>query len=140
GIYLGAIAARTRSKIKDSSITIGSVVGFSVPNLWLGLLLILLFSVHLGWLPSQGMNSFGESGLSLVHLVLPLATLTIGELAFKTRIMRSSMIEVLGEDYIETARSKGLTSTQILRDHGLRNAMLPMISIIGYSLGYAIGG
>lgn len=140
GIFLGAIAARTRSKLKDSTISIGAVIGFSIPTFWMGLLMILLFSVSLGWLPAQGMNSFANPGFSWRHLILPLATMTLTELAFKTRIMRSSMIEVLGQDYIDTARSKGLTNREILRRHGILNSMLPMVSVIGYSLGYTIAG
>lgn len=140
GIVLGAIAARTRSRLLDGFISSVAVAGFSIPSFWLALLLIMLFSVTLGWLPSQGMNSFTKTGVSLQYLILPVLSLTMGELAFKTRIMRSSMIEVLGQDYIDTARSKGLSSFQILRKHGLLNSMLPMVSVIGYSLGFMLAG
>ncbi|MGB3413184.1 MAG: ABC transporter permease [Microbacteriaceae bacterium] len=139
-IALGSFAARTRSKAKDAGVTFTAVVGFSIPSFWLSLLLILLFSVMLGWLPAQGMSSFSSSGFSLPHLILPLAAMTIGELAFKTRIMRSSMIESLGQDYIDTARSKGLSGGVIVRRHALLNSMLPMVSVIGLSLCYAIAG
>ncbi|GAB3186524.1 ABC transporter permease [Nesterenkonia suensis] len=140
GIVLGAYAARTRSRMKDGTISFLSVAGFSIPNFWLGLLLILLFSVHLGWLPAQGTGPFGTSGISWNHLILPLAALTVAELAYTTRIMRSSMIEVLGQDYIDAARAKGLSTFEILRRHGLRNAMIPMIAVIGYSLGFTLAG
>jgi peptide/nickel transport system permease protein len=140
GILLGALAARTRSRVKDGTISFLAVAGFSIPSFWLALLLIMLFSVQLGWLPSQGMNSFTSNGISIPHLILPVVSLALAELAFKARIMRSSMIEVLGQDYIDTARSKGLGSMEILRRHGLLNAMLPMVSVIGYSLGYTLAG
>jgi len=140
GILLGTAAARTRSKFKDGAISFGAVAGFSVPSFWLALLMIMLFAVNLGWLPAQGMASYGSSGFSLQHFILPVIALAIPELAFKARVMRSTMIGVLGEDYIDTARSKGLTPVQILRHHGLLNSMLPMVSIIGYSLGFTIAG
>lgn len=140
GIYLGAVAARTRSKFKDSTISTLAVAGFSIPSFWLALLLVLLFSVTLGWLPSQGMGSFTGGGVQFRNLILPVLAFTVGELAFNTLIMRSSMIEVLGQDYIDTARSKGLSSMQLLRKHGLLNSMLPMVSVIGYSFGLTLAG
>ncbi|PPF79323.1 ABC transporter permease [Subtercola sp. Z020] len=140
GILLGTAAARTRSKVKDGAISFAAVAGFSIPSFWLALLLIMLFAVSLGWLPAQGMASYGSKGLSVPHLILPLIALAIPELAFKARIMRSTMIGVLGEDYIDTARSKGLSSFEILRRHGLLNSMLPMVSVIGYSLGFTLAG
>ncbi len=140
GILLGAIAARTRSKALDGTISSLSIATFSVPNFWLALLLIILFAVMLGWLPAQGMNSFTSSGISVRHMILPVVSMAVAELAFKMRVMRSSMIEVLGQDYIDTARSKGLSNTQILWRHGMLNSMLPMVSVIGYSAGFTIAG
>jgi peptide/nickel transport system permease protein len=141
GILLGTAAARTRSRLKDGAISFIAVAGFSIPSFWLALLLIILFAVTLHWLPAQGMSSFSSVGvLSIPHMILPLIALATGELAFKARIMRSTMIEVLGQDYIDTARSKGLSSFQILRHHGLLNSMLPMVSVIGYSLGFTLAG
>ncbi|WP_378144433.1 ABC transporter permease [Cnuibacter sp. UC19_7] len=140
GILLGAAAARTRSKVKDGAISFAAVAGFSIPSFWLALLLIMLFAVTLGWLPAQGMSSYGSPGFSPQYFVLPLIALAVPELAFKARVMRSTMIGVLGEDYIDTARSKGLSPFGVLRSHGLLNSMLPMVSIIGYSLGFTIAG
>ncbi|MDR5699466.1 ABC transporter permease [Agromyces aerolatus] len=140
GILLGAVAARTRSKALDGAISYAAIAGFSLPAFWVALLLILLFSVNLGWLPSQGMTSYTSSGLSIPHLILPVASLALAETAFKVRIMRASMIEVLGQDYIDTARSKGLSAHEVLRKHGILNSMLPMVSVIGYSLGFTIAG
>jgi peptide/nickel transport system permease protein len=140
GVILGAAAARTRSRVKDGTISFLAVAGFSIPGFWLALILVMLFSVSLGWLPAQGMADASSSGVSIRHLVLPVASLALAELAFKARIMRSTMIEVLGQDYIDTARSKGLSRFEILRSHGLLNSMVPMVSVIGYSLGYTIAG
>lgn len=139
-IVLGSIAARTRSRALDGTVSFLAVAGFSMPGFWLALLLILVFSVQLGWLPAQGMAPYGGAGVSLPYLVLPVLALSASDLAFKTRIMRSTMIEVLGQDYIDTARSKGLGSLQILRRHALLNSMLPMVSVIGYSLGITLAG
>lgn len=140
GIVLGSIAARTRKRWLDGGIS-GFAVGlFSVPNFWLGMLLILLFSITLGWLPTQGKAPYGESGIQLQYMVLPIITMASTELAYKTRIMRASMIESLGQDFIDTARSKGLTSSQVLWHHALPNALLPMVTISGYSLGFVLAG
>ncbi|UKA60468.1 ABC transporter permease [Arthrobacter sp. FW306-2-2C-D06B] len=140
GIVLGALAARTRSRRLDAALSYSAIALFSLPVFWLALMLVLLFSVQLGWLPAQGMSDFGSDGVSLSHMVLPVLTLAFGELAFFLRIMRSSMIDVLGQEYIDTARSKGLTPNQVLRRHGLLNSMLPMVSVIGYNLGHALAG
>lgn len=140
GILLGAIAARTRSRALDGTISSISIASFSLPNFWLALMLILLFAVTLGWLPAQGMSSFTSTGVDPRYMILPVISLAVAELAFKMRIMRSSMIEVLGQDYIDTARSKGLNRNQILWRHGMLNSMLPMVSVIGYSLGFILAG
>lgn len=140
GIILGVIAARTRNPYLDNTISIGALAGFSIPNFWFALVLILTFSIWLGWLPAQGMAPIGQVGIRWQHLILPIISLTAMEMGFKTRIMRSSMIEVLGQDYIDTARSKGLSSVEILRRHGVLNSLLPMVSVIGYSMAFVIAG
>ncbi len=140
GIVLGSIAARTRKRWLDGGIS-GTAVGlFSVPNFWLGMLLILVFSIWLGWLPTGGMAPYGQTGIRLSYLVLPVITMATTELAYKTRIMRSSMIESLGQDFIDAARSKGLSSRRVLWRHAAPNALLPMISVAGYSLGTILAG
>lgn len=140
GILLGSIAARTRKKWLDGGIS-GFAVGlFSVPNFWFGMLLILVFSIWLGWFPTQGKSPYGESGISLEYLVLPVITMATSELAYKTRIMRSSMIEALGQDFVDTARSKGLSHRRVLWQHALPNALLPMVTVSGYSLGFVLAG
>ena len=140
GVLLGAIAAATRSKKLDSLLSTTAVAGFSLPSFWLGLVLIIIFSVQLKWLPAQGMRSYTSKGLSIPHMILPVITLTVTEMAFKLRLMRATMIEVLGQDYIDTARSKGLSRAAILWRHAIPNSMLPMITVIGYSIGYTVAG
>jgi len=140
GVAIGTWAARTRSRLLDGLLSGGSVALFSIPNFWFGMMLITLFSLTLGWLPSQGMAPYGANSLSLKYMILPVLTMASSELAYKARIMRSSMIESLGQDYIDTARSKGLTSTQVVWQHALPNALLPMVTVAGYSLGFILSG
>lgn len=140
GIILGSIAARTRSRMLDGALSSGSVALFSIPNFWFGLLLIMFFSISLGWLPAQGMSPYGSQGISWQYLVLPVITMATSELAYNVRIMRSSMIESLGQDYIDTARSKGLSIRRVTWRHGMPNALLPMITVTGVSLGYMLAG
>lgn len=117
GIVLGAIAARTRRKWLDAGIS-GTTVGlFSVPNFWFGMLLIIVFAIWLDWLPTGGMAPYGQAGIQPQYLILPVLTMATTELAYKARIMRSSMIESLGQDFIDTARSKGLSSQTVLWRH-----------------------
>ena len=140
GIVLGSIAARTRRKWLDGGISGTAVAFFSVPNFWLGMLLIMVFSLWLGWFPTQGKSPYGESGIAWQYAVLPIITMATTEIAYKARIMRSSMIESLGQDFIDTARSKGLSSNYVLWRHALPNALLPMVTVAGYSLGFLFAG
>ncbi|WP_460773082.1 ABC transporter permease [Microbacterium sp. GXF7504] len=140
GIVLGTIAARTRSKVLDGTISGFALALFSIPNFWLGLLLIMVFSMWLGWLPTQGKSPYGQEGIAIQYLVLPVITMATTELAYKTRIMRSSVIEALGQDYIDTARSKGIAGQAVLWRHALPNALLPLVTISGYSLGITFAG
>lgn len=140
GIIIGSLAARTRSRFLDGTLSAGSVALFSVPNFWLGMMLITVFSVTLGWLPSQGMGPRGSEEIAIQYLILPVFTMATSELAYKARIMRSSMIESLGQDFVDTARSKGFSSQRVLWRHALPNALLPMVTVCGYSLGFAFAG
>ncbi|MFC7404710.1 ABC transporter permease [Georgenia alba] len=137
---LGAVAARTRRRWLDGLISGGSVALFSIPNFWLGLMLITVFSVMLGWLPATGSNAYGEPGIAWQYLILPVVCMAANDFAFRTRVMRSSTIEALSQDYIDTARSKGLSSDQVLWRHALPNAMLPMVTIIGLGVGSLLAG
>ncbi len=130
---LGIIAAVRRDTVWDSGAMTFSMLGVSIPNFWLGPILILVFSLWLGWFPVSGRNGFGS-------VVLPALTLSTGLIAVLSRMVRSSMLEVLGEDYIRTARAKGLPSQRVILHHGLRNALLPVITLLGLQLGALLAG
>ncbi len=127
-------ALKPHSKL-DITATLLSQIGVSVPDFWLGILLILLFSLTLGWLPSQGHTPFSEDPLDwLAHLILPALTVGIISGSIQTRFIRSAMLEVLHEDYIRTARAKGLTERSVIGGHALRNAAITIVTIIGLQL------
>ena len=148
GIVLGVVSARRHGSWLDETIAALSTVGFATPVFWIGLMLIVVFSVHLRWLPASGMATVdGPSPASwaglpdlLRHLALPAATLSIFYVAVYTRITRAAMLEVYGQDYIRTARSKGLPEWRVSLVHGLRNALLPVVTITGLQLGSLLGG
>jgi peptide/nickel transport system permease protein len=127
-------AIRPHSSL-DISASLLSQIGVSIPDFWLGILLILLFSLTLGWLPSQGHTPFTEDPLDwLAHLILPALTVGIISGAIQTRFFRSAMLEVLHEDYVRTARAKGLTERTVIGYHALRNALITIVTIIGLQL------
>jgi len=130
---LGIMAAVRRNTAWDSGAMAFSMLGVSIPNFWLGPLLILVFSLWLGWFPVSGQSGFGS-------VVLPALTLGTGLTAVLSRMVRSSMLEVLGEDYIRTARAKGLPPHRVILQHGLRNALLPVITLLGLQLGALLAG
>jgi peptide/nickel transport system permease protein len=130
---LGVIAAIRRNTVWDSAAMGFSMLGVSIPNFWLGPLLILVFSLWLGWFPVSGRDGF-------VSVVLPAVTLGTGLAAVLSRMVRSSMLEVLGEDYMRTARAKGLAPHRVVLRHGLRNALLPVITLLGLQLGALLAG
>ena len=133
GIPLGIISATKQYSIFDNVATSIGLLGVSIPNFWLGLMLILLFSVNLGWLPVSGIDT--PSGW-----VLPIITIGTGSAAMVMRITRSSMLEVVRQDYIRTARAKGQTETVIIRRHALRNALIPVVTAVGLDFGFLLGG
>jgi len=129
----GVIAAARRGSAWDFSAMSFSLLGVSIPNFWLGPMLVLVFSLGLGWFPVSG-----RSGP--LSLVLPAVTLGTALAAVLSRMIRSSLLEVMGEDFIRTARAKGLTSWQVWVRHGLRNAWLPVLTVLGIQLGALLGG
>jgi peptide/nickel transport system permease protein len=133
GIPLGVAAALRRGLGLDRFAVAVALVGQAIPSFLMGLLLILVFSVHLGWLPSSGSGS-------LPHLVLPAITLGSFFLARTARITRSEMLEVLGQDYVRTARSKGLRERSVILRHALKNAAIPLVTILGLEIGTVLGG
>ena len=130
---LGVLAAIRRDTLWDSGAMGFSMLGVSIPNFWLGPLLILLFSLWLGWFPVSGRDG-------VASVVLPALTLGTGLAAVLSRMIRSSMLEVLGEDYMRTARARGLAPRRIILRHGLRNALLPVITLLGLQLGALLAG
>ncbi len=147
GLGLGVLAARRPFSLLDGVVSGGSVAGFSVPVFWLGQLLILLFAVVLGWLPSQGMVSVREDyqgwarvGDVALHLLLPAFALSLRFLGMTARLARSSMLEVLGRDYIRSAQAKGAGELRVLLRHALPNAFLPVLTLLGYNLGFVLAG
>ncbi len=130
---LGSIAAIRRDSVYDHGAMMFSLIGVSIPNFWMGPLLIIIFSLQLGWLPVSGRDG-------LDSLILPAITLGTALAAILARMVRSTLLEVLQEDYIRTARAKGLTQFKIITHHALRNTSLPIITIIGLQLGHLLGG
>ncbi len=145
---MGIISAVKRNSLLDKSTTVTVFLGFSIPSFWLGLLLMILFGVQLGWLPISGLQSldashYGFIGLQidrLRHIVLIVFIGAFGSLAGISRYVRSNMLEVVRQDYIRTARAKGLKERDVIYKHALRNAMMPVITILGLSLPALIGG
>ena len=133
GIPLGIISATKQYSVLDYISTLLALGGVAMPNFWLGLMLILLFSLKLGWLPSGG-------GDSWTSYVLPAITLGVGATASFMRTTRSSMLEVIRQDYIRTARAKGAGEGRVVMHHALRNAMIPVITVIGLQIGTLLGG
>lgn len=142
-IPLGVISALRRNSAVDRIVAGISFFGVSIPVFWLGIILIIVFSIQLKWLPAGGMATLGED-FSLVdrikHLIMPTIVLATANLAELTRYTRSGMISVLSEDYIRTARAKGLPNTVIVVRHALRNALIPVVTVIGVLLPRAVGG
>jgi ABC-type dipeptide/oligopeptide/nickel transport system permease component len=132
-IPLGTVAALNRNSFLDWSSMIVALIGVSMAGFWLGLLLIYAFAVHLRWFPPTG-----HGGLK--YLVLPALALGLPRVGRMARITRSSLLEVVGHDYIRTARAKGLPERMVVLGHALRNALIPIISLMGLDLGYIVGG
>jgi peptide/nickel transport system permease protein len=148
GVALGVISARRRGTWLDETISTVSTLGFATPVFWIGLMLIVLFSVHLRWFPASGMLTIGGPELGSLaglwdlaqHLVLPAATLSFFYLSIYVRITRSAMLEVYSLDFVRTARAKGLSESRVAITHVLRNALLPVVTITGLQLGSLLGG
>ena len=147
GTFLGVLAARRIGQWPDTLISTLGLMFYATPSFWFGLMGIVLFAIHLGWLPAGGFEEVGAgyTGLAHVldvarHLVLPTLTLALVFLATYLRIMRASMLEVMSLDYVRTARAKGLGETGVIVRHALRNALLPMVTLVGLQAGTMLGG
>lgn len=147
-IPIGVLAAVHRNTVLDKGITVFVFLGFAVPTFWLALLLMYLFGVKLNWLPVSGLHTLGYETYSWFgqlldlskHLVMPILVASFGSLAGVSRYMRSAMLQVIEQDYITTARAKGLSERVVIWKHALRNALLPLITLVGFSLPGLIGG
>ncbi len=133
-VTFGTISAVKRYSAIDNLVMLLALFGQSIPNFWLGIMLILIFAVNLGWLPSQGYE------LSPAYLILPTITLASPGLARLTRLTRSGMLEVLNSDYIRTARAKGLRESAVIFRHAFKNAAIPLVTVIGLDFGVLLGG
>jgi peptide/nickel transport system permease protein len=133
GVSLGVVAAMRRGTGYDYASTVLAVLGQSLPNFWLGIMLILLFGVALRWLPTSGFETWR-------HLILPAVTLAAFPMALVARLTRSSMLEILGRDFIRTGRAKGLAERAVILRHALRNAAVPLLTVLGLQIGTLLGG
>jgi peptide/nickel transport system permease protein len=133
GASLGIVAAVRRGTRYDYASTVLAVLGQSLPNFWLGIMLILLFGVALRWLPTSGFESWR-------HLILPAVTLAAFPMALVARLTRASMLEILGRDFIRTGRAKGLAERAVVLRHALRNAAVPLLTVLGLQIGTLLGG
>ena len=143
GIALGVASAVRPHSFLDRASAVTSLFGASMPVFWLGIVLMVVFSLWLGWLPASGMWApYGEGGLRdlLAHLVLPAVTLAAASLTIIARLTRSAMLEILSQDYIRTARAKGLVEQRVVFRHGLKNALIPIVTVVGVQAGYLLGG
>ncbi len=150
-IFLGVIAAVKEYSLVDALCSLGAVVGYSTPNFWIAMVAILFFSAQLGLLPTSGVQTSLPPGIAflspfhalvdhLKYLVLPTSVLVFGWTAYLFRMVRSSMIEVLRQDYVTTARAKGLKERVVIYKHALRNALLPVVTYAGLSIGFILSG
>jgi peptide/nickel transport system permease protein len=153
-IPAGVISAIWKYSVLDTAGTVGALLGISMPNFWLGVMLIFLFALRLGWLPASGRGEPFVAGLgalmtsgspaalvaAVMHLILPAVTLGAALAAVVTRLTRSSMLEVIGQDFVRTARAKGLHGRRVVLHHALRNALIPVITVVGLEFGALLGG
>lgn len=147
-IPIGIYSALKHGKLFDRALTVFVFTGFSIPTFWLALLAMIVFGVNLGWLPISGIQSIGAESLPfheriidwIRHLILPVTIMSFAGLAGMSRYSRSSMLEVLKQDYIKTARAKGLPEKTVIFKHALRNALLPVVTLLGLAIPGLIGG
>lgn len=141
-LTLGIVSAIKRHSVWDHSATVVAFLGLSIPGFWLGIMLVILFSVTLGWLPSAGMTSTGGGGLGdrIEHLVMPAVVLSTFAIAELSRYTRSAMVEVLRNDYVRTARAKGLKERDVIWRHALRNGLIPVVTVLAVTTPRVMGG
>lgn len=139
GVPLGILSAAKQGSTLDITVMVAALSGISFPVFWIGLAAILLFAHAVRWFPAIGAGAAGDPIDQLHHLVLPAIVLGLSVAAYIARLTRSTMLEVLGQDFIRTARSKGLAETQVIWRHALRNALIPILAVIGVTVAWAFG-
>lgn len=137
---VGMLAARRRGGAADVAVMGGTQLGIALPNFWFAMLLVLVFAVRLRWLPAGGFPGWDEPVKALRALILPAVALALPQAAILARVLRSALIETLGQDYVRSARAKGLSRGQALRRHALRNAMIPVLTILGMQFSFLLAG
>jgi len=141
GIVLGVLAARSRGRWQDAALTTAGIVGHSLPVFVTGNLMVLLFAIYLGWLPSSGFTEFtGDARAAIAYMIMPVTALAIGRAAATMRMTRTTVVEQLTLDYVRTARSKGLAERVVLYRHVVRNALIPVIAVVGLQMGLMFSG
>ena len=143
GIALGVLSAARRNSLADRLSALASLFGASMPSFWLGIVLMVIFALWLGWLPASGMFApYGGGGVGdlLSHLMLPTITLAAASLTIIARLTRSTMLDVLGQDYVRTARAKGVRESFVVVRHALRNALIPTVTVVGLGFGALVSG
>lgn len=137
---VGLLAASRRGRGADLAVMGGTQLGIALPNFWFAMLLVLLFAVHLRWLPAGGFAGWSQPAQALKSLILPALALALPQGAILARVLRSALIEAQGQDYIRTARAKGLSEGATLLRHGLRNALIPVLTILGMQFSFLLAG
>ena len=137
---LGMLAAARRGRPADAAVMAGTQIGMALPNFWFAMLLVLVLAVRLRWLPAGGFPGWSHPLAALRALVLPAVALALPQAAILARVLRSALIETLGQDYVRTARAKGLSAAQALRRHALRNALIPVLTILGMQFSFLLAG
>lgn len=137
---VGLFAAARRGRAGDATVIGATQIGIALPNFWFAMLLVLVFAVHLRWLPAGGFPGWDQPVAALRSLILPAIALALPQAAILARVLRSALIETMGQDYIRTARAKGLTAGQALRRHALRNALIPVLTIMGMQFSFLLAG
>ncbi|KKB86014.1 peptide ABC transporter [Devosia limi DSM 17137] len=141
GLPLGILAARMRGKAPDTGIMVVAQLGIAIPNFWFGMLLVLLFAVTLRWLPPGGFTPWHEdAGAAFRGLILPSLALALPQASILARIMRTALVDVQGQDFIRTARAKGMTMGEAVWRHGVRNALLPVLTVLGLQFAFLVAG
>jgi peptide/nickel transport system permease protein len=136
----GVYAASRRGRAGDVAVMGGTQLGIALPNFWFAMLLVLVFAVRLRWLPAGGFPGWGHPLAAVKALILPAIALALPQAAILARVLRSALIETLGQDYIRSARAKGLSRGQALRRHALRNALIPVLTILGMQFSFLLAG